>query len=734
MAGWGTEMPPKRDPAPGPPAQGRSGSWRAVILCALGAIVAVVAVVVTFLPAGWIGPVDVAFLVVGSVAPFATGAFAVAILGIRGAAAAFAAALIVAAATIFTISLVLSLLDSYDRSLLIAGNLVVLAVMVGLWIRGGRRRPLLHLPSLGDLRVEAAGHPYLTAILLALALAMGVEAVLALGVAPNNYDSMFYHLSRIGYWMQNDSILPFDGGSIFQLQHPPNAEILQAWTMELIRGDRFAQFVQWLALAGLVCVIYAGARFLDFSRAASLFAAAVFGTLPLPVLEATSTQNDLVAAFFVSAAALFLIRAVASSRPGDGIVGALALGLAVGTKGTVFFALPGLALLVAAAMWRWRPPRRFVAAGSALLVVAVLVLGSPTYVQTAVDTGGPFGEAGSVKARTEPLPQSAGKTLWGFVDLPGRNALPPVGDLIASGEQAVWGDYPGSSPDMDVHEDFTGFGPIGLLLLLPLLAVTALRRRGPGDRRLLAVVALSYIVLFVIFVAAQPFDMRLMIIPVALGAPLLAGVVEVPWLRRSTVVVALVCLMPVLFANQQKPLLPGNFSLGMGPAAQRAGSNLGFEEMIRHTERAIGADQRIGYVGTPIDWDYPLFGPRLDRFVVRLPYLGAPADVRAAMDDHNLDAIVWGLEPPPGVRATLVNESDPPKRGTTRWVSNYGRPGRRPCPAGGGSAMRRGAAGPRPGPAARPSAARPPRTGATGEGSPRPRSSGRGRCPRSAAR
>jgi hypothetical protein len=242
--------------------------------------------------------------------------------------------------------------------------------------------------------------------------------------------------------------------------------------------------------------------------------------------------------------------------------------------------------------------------------------------------------------------------------------------VLADAERGVWDDYPGSSPDMDVHEDFTGFGPIGLLVVLPLLVVTAVRSRAPWDHRLLAIAALSYILLFVVFVAAQPFDMRLMIIPIALGAPLLACAAGVQWLRRSLVIVTVVCLLPVLFANQQKPLLPGNFSLGMGPAQQRAGSNLGFEEMIRGTENAIREDQRIGYAGTALDWDYPLFGPRFERHVVRLWSLETAADVRAAMAEHDLDSIVWGVEPPRGAHATIVNESDPPKRGTTRWVSS----------------------------------------------------------------
>jgi hypothetical protein len=679
----GTEARSKRGPAPGATTQGargeasdrgspnqeRSGSWRAAVLCALGAVAAFAALVGPYLPAGWITPTDVAYLAVGGASLLATAGLAVAILRVEGAAAVVAAMLVVSAATIVSISWALSLFDVYNRTALIAAQLVVLIAVTGLWDRTGRPRPLVGLPSLAELRRAAAAHPYVAAILTALAFASLVEAVLALGVVPNNFDSMFYHLSRIGYWMQNDSVLQFYGGSSFQLEHPPNAEILQAWTMELTQGDRFAQFIQWFALIGLVCAIYAGARFLGFSRPGSLFAAVVFGTLPLPVLQASSTINDLVSAFFVCAAALFLLRAIATASISDAIVGALALGLAIGTKGTVLLALPGLALLGAFGLWRWRPPRRFVAWGSALLVGAVLVLGAPNYVQTAINTGSPIGEQGSVKQRREPLLQSATKTMWGFVDLPGKNAFPALADLLADGEQAVWGSgTQGTSGGPDVNEYFTGFGPIGFLLLLPLLVVTAIRRTGPGDRRLLAAAALSYIVLFIILVAAQPFDMRLMIIPVALGAPLLASAAERAWLRRLIVLTAVFFLVPVLFYNQVKPLRPGDNSLGKDLAAQRANANLGYYDMLHNTEQAISDAERIGFVGMDLDWDYPLFGPHFDRHVVRLPESTTRSEALSAVRRYELDAVVWAVKPPTTLGTTRVSKEEPGELYTDRWV------------------------------------------------------------------
>lgn len=671
-----------RDVRPCNAAAEESGSPRVLIACIIGFCLSVFAVAAPFLPGGWIDLTGGLFLGVGTFSLVGIAGLTVAVLRIQGTAAAIAAALVVAAATTVAISLGLSLFDAYTRPAVIAGQLIFLAFAAIAWSLTGRPRLLIRLPSTSELRKAAKAHPALAAILVALLFATWIEAVLALGVVPNNYDSMFYHLSRIGYWMQNDSVLQFYGGTVFQLQHPPNAEILQAWTMELTQGDRFAQYIQWWALLGLICTVFAGARLLGFARAESLFASAIFGTLPLVILEASSTQNDLVAAFFVCASALFLVRAVAGSRLGDAFVGALALGIAVGTKGTVLLALPGLALLMGAALWWWRPASRFVAVGAALLITGVLVLGAPNYLQTTLNTGSPIGDAGSVKRRTEPLPESAFKTMSGFVDFPGRSAIPPLADLLVRGERVIWGgETEGVSTSVDVHEDFTGFGPVGLLLICLLLGVLAARSRK--DRRLLAGVALSYIALFLAFVTAQPFDMRLMVIPIALGAPLLAYLGRDPLVRCVTVVVVVVFMVPVLFTNQQKPLSPKDFSLANDPATQRGGWNENYDEMLRNTDQALADDQRVGFVGTPLDWDYPLFGPHLDRFVVRLPELSTWPEAMQAMQFYGLDSIVWAVQPPPDSPAELVNRPDPPWKATSRWITRDGpSPGGKPTSNG----------------------------------------------------
>jgi hypothetical protein len=91
--------------------------------------------------------------------------------------------------------------------------------------------------------------------------------------------------------------------------------------------------------------------------------------------------------------------------------------------------------------------------------------------------------------------------------------------------------------------------------------------------------------------------------------------------------------------------------------------------MLRATERAISDDQRVGFIGTSKDWDYPLFGPHFERHVVRLPELDERSDALLAVRVFDLDSIVWAIEPPRGVRARLLNAgSGEREQDTNRWL------------------------------------------------------------------
>jgi hypothetical protein len=309
--------------------------------------------------------------------------------------------------------------------------------------------------------------------------------------------------------------------------------MLQGWTLALTGGDNFAQLVQWTALVGLALLVFLGGRLLGSGRRGSLFAAALFVVLPQPIIQAATAQNDLIVSFFVAATAVFGIRGLQRRAPGDLVIGGLSAGLAVGTKGTALVAGVPLAILLVAAAAAYRPPRRVLAVGLASAVLGALALGSLSYIGNTLSSGSPVGGLPEqATKRVDPIPANVIRSAWTFVDLPGYE-LPWLGEALQRPARKLAGDLeiPCTDcfeprfefrPDTTVHADRVAFGPIGLLILVPLVLFFAVGRRVPPRHRVLAIAVASYFVVFVVLLAWNPWQGRLFLPAVALAAPLLA--------------------------------------------------------------------------------------------------------------------------------------------------------------------------------------------------------------------
>lgn len=163
-----------------------------------------------------------------------------------------------------------------------------------------------------------------------------VTLVIALFAAPNNYDAMTYHLPRVMHWLQNASVAHYPTGNERQLFNSPLAEFFIAQVQILAGNDRFSALPQWLAFAGCVIGISEMARQLGADRRGQSAAAALCAALPMAILQSTSAQNDLVAAFFLVAAASAGLRLIETGRAGAAALFGLAIGLSLLAKVTNF--------------------------------------------------------------------------------------------------------------------------------------------------------------------------------------------------------------------------------------------------------------------------------------------------------------------------------------------------------------------------------------------------------------
>ena len=103
-----------------------------------------------------------------------------------------------------------------------------------------------------------------------------------------------------------------------QLWLGPGAEFAIAHLYILTGGDRLANLVQWAAFAGCVIGSAIVAGELGGGPRARALAAIACATLPMAIAQASSTQNDLVASFWVLS-----LGYVGSAVPRDALAGHL---------------------------------------------------------------------------------------------------------------------------------------------------------------------------------------------------------------------------------------------------------------------------------------------------------------------------------------------------------------------------------------------------------------------------
>ena len=135
--------------------------------------------------------------------------------------------------------------------------------------------------------------------LASIALIVTLVGVIAIVAAPNNWDSMTYHMGRVVHWIQNRDADFYATAILRQLYQKPWAEYAIMHFQLLSGGDRLANIIQWLAMLGSLTGVSLIARELGADRRGQIFAAIVCATIPMGILQGSSTQNDYVVCFWM---------------------------------------------------------------------------------------------------------------------------------------------------------------------------------------------------------------------------------------------------------------------------------------------------------------------------------------------------------------------------------------------------------------------------------------------------
>ena len=163
--------------------------------------------------------------------------------------------------------------------------------------------------------------------------------VIALISPPNNWDSMTYHMSRVQYWIQNKGIQFFTTNNPRQNAYAPFSEFFILHFQILSGSDLFANLVQWLSLIISLTTVSLICKEFELNQRLQLISAVFICSLPIVLLQASSTQNDIVASTFILLFYYYQIILVKKYSISSIFFAGLSLGLGILTKGTSYILL-----------------------------------------------------------------------------------------------------------------------------------------------------------------------------------------------------------------------------------------------------------------------------------------------------------------------------------------------------------------------------------------------------------
>ena len=413
---------------------------------------------------------------------------------------------------------------------------------------------------------------------------------------PNNYDSMTYHNARVMEWLDHHSVAHYFTTIDRQLRMPPLASFFKLHLYALLGNDGLFNLVQWSFLVASIVQIAAVVWMVTASSAAAIFAMLFAATVPQAVLQASSTQNDLVVAGYLLGAVacgVFLYWRGGPARTVSWLFWA-SIGLALLVKGTAYFYAPVIVAFVIPVLWnRTMATGRLRVAGASLLlgIVTVAALNAPHLYRNATYAYGSF-------RFHEVIPPSS------WIESPVTLSIKRLGSQVSRQFvlQMDWlktvGAGPGLGPRLDegfrrhlglaqdkvigegdyefrdfthsplIHEDYAG-NSLHLPLLLVLCAASLSLPRLRGQRLLVAGFACTAALALAEIgtVAFQTYNSRLLL-PVFLIGAAPAGAAIAALFEgkrvRFALAGALACSASLyVLANSIRPLIGGEFALAV---------------------------------------------------------------------------------------------------------------------------------------------------------------------------
>lgn len=265
----------------------------------------------------------------------------------------------------------IAFLGVLNRPVIIGRTLAFLAVAIALRVRAGGFKELASR-QFDSRKVLMFGLPLLPLFLWCIFMLW--RSVI---VPPLSHDALSYHLPKAALWIQAGGWDRLEEVSFVIGPRPSNYEMLIADAILLDGGD---VYTEWLGtifyLVFILASVAMAQRWWGDDAMMSATVALLTAAVPVAMLQSGAHKNDVMASYFMVAAAVAAGRWISSADFGGLALAIVALVAAAGTKqhGAVLavFLAPLLLARMFRAQWNWRR----LAAISVIAILSVALLGA----------------------------------------------------------------------------------------------------------------------------------------------------------------------------------------------------------------------------------------------------------------------------------------------------------------------------------------------------------------------
>ncbi|KAF0135190.1 MAG: hypothetical protein FD145_16 [Candidatus Saganbacteria bacterium] len=439
------------------------------------------------------------------------------------------------------------------------------ALIVGLLLIKYHKPDINYYPPKVSLDLSSKTLLFLILIVFVVTFAVAFIA------PPNNYDSMTYHMARVEHWMQNKSLDYYPTHILRQLSYTPGAEYIILNFQVLSSSDRFANLIQWMSMFGCVLLATYITKIFGGNKKEQILSAFICSTIPMGIMQSTSTQNDYVATFWLFCFVYFVLKHLSENHILNIIGASMAFGMTILTKPTaMFMSIPFIVWLIVLVIgkmrWRfWKP---------LLLFILIAFLINTGFYLRNINLFNKIIEPDRGTANAIFAPKNIISNMIKYSSLQFASPAPQINkmlyDSVRSFNNIIGVEINDSRTSYDnykilysPHEDVIG-NPIHLLLAFICIIVFLIFGRNKDKKLVLYIISLvaGFMVIFILLAFQMGFNRFSLSFYVMLSPfiAIIANRIFSKILLLFVVILSIVCALPPLFMNTIRPIIPPPFA------------------------------------------------------------------------------------------------------------------------------------------------------------------------------